>query len=347
LCCVGAATVSAIIPMGATAERSRLGAMAVFAFVASAFIYPIYAHWVWGGGWLSSLGRSSGLGHGVVDCAGSGVVHLTGGLLALVAAKTLGPRLGKYSLRGDVRPIPAHNMPLVVLGTSLLAMGWFSLTISSLLISGSGHASAMTVNVLLAGVSGGMAAYLHTRLRFGKPDLTMMCNGFLAGLVSISASGIYVGGRSALLIGLVASVLAIEGALLLERKLRIDDPIGAFAVHGLGGAWGLLAVGLFADGRAGDGLNGVLGPVKGMLAGNAGQLWASLVGIAANILWVVPLALAVFWIVGRFMAYRPAADDEIAGLDVPEIGMTGYMVETVHPSATRSSDLGSVSRGVR
>jgi Amt family ammonium transporter len=342
-----AGTVAATIPIGAVAERSKLSALVLFALATTAFIYPVFAHWVWGGGWLSSLGKNFGLGHGVVDCAGSGVVHMTGGLLALIAAKMVGPRLGKYSLRGDVRPIPAHNMPLVVLGTLVLASAWFALAVSASSLIGGVDVGTMAVNALLASAAGGMAAFLHTRLRFGKPDLSLMCNGLLAGLVAISASGALVGSGSAVLIGLVASVLAIEGALIIERKLKIDDPVGAFAVHGLGGAWGLLSVGIFANGVSGNGLHGVAGPVRGIFAGSAGQLGASLVGIVANVVWVVPLALVALAVVGRIVGNRPTADDEIAGLDVPELGMTGYVTEAVHASSTRSSDLGQGGRPAR
>ena len=341
------ATIAATVSIGAVAERSKLSSLAVFVLVTTALNYPVYAHWVWGGGWLSTLGKNHGLGHGVVDCAGSGVIHMTGGFLALVAAKMVGPRLGKYSLRGDVRPIPAHNMPLVVLGTLVLASAWFALAVSSSVLASGVHAGTMAVNALLASAAGGMAAFFHTRLRFGKPDLSMMCNGLLAGMVAISASGAFVGSGSAVLIGLLASAIAIEGALLAERKLRIDDPVGAFAVHGLGGAWGLLSVGIFADGRSGAGLGGVAGPVRGLFAGSAGQLGASVLGIVANLIWVVPVAAIALWVIGRVVGNRATSDDEIAGLDVPELGMTGYVTEAVHASGARSSDLGKPGRAAR
>jgi Amt family ammonium transporter len=263
---------------------------------------------------------------------------MTGGVIALVAAKTLGPRLGKYTLRGDVRPIPAHNMAMVVLGTLLFAAGWFGLACGSALMGVDRRVALMGMNVMLASSAGGLAAFVHTRMRFGKPDLSMTCNGLLAALVAISAPGALVGSVSAVVIGAVASFLAIEGALFIERKLRIDDPVGAAAVHGLGGAWGLLAVGLFANGRAGDGLNGVAGPVRGLLAGGGGQLAASIIGIVANILWVVPATVVTLWIAGRVTGNRATADDEIAGLDVPELGMTGYVSEAVHAGATRGGD---------
>lgn len=344
------ASVAATIPTGAAAERIRLVAVALLAFLTAAAIYPVYAHWVWGGGWLAALGKH-GLGHGVVDAGGAGVVHLTGGLLALVAAKWVGPRLGKYGLRGDVRPIPAHNMPLVVLGTLVLASGWFAVTASASLFSRAGQATSpvttTVVNTLLACAAGATMAYLHTRLRFGKPDLSMMCNGLLAGLVAISACGGFVGSTAAVVTGALGSLFAVEGALAVEKRLKIDDPTGAFSVHGLGGAWGLLALGLFADGRAGDGLNGVDGPVQGLVTGHAGQLGASLVGIVANLVWVLPVAAILLTIVGRVVAPRVTADDEIGGLDVPELGMTGYVTEAIHAGTTRGSEVGHGGRSSR
>jgi Amt family ammonium transporter len=334
------ASIVATIPSGAVAERWRLSSLVLTSLAVTAVIYPVYGNWLWGGGWLSSLGASFGLGHGVVDCAGSSVVHMTGGIIALVAAKMLGPRLGKYTLRGDVRPIPAHNMPMVVLGTLLLAAGWFGLVTGSALAGTEKRIALVVVNTLLASAAGGLSAFLHTRQRFGKPDLSMMCNGLLAGMVAISAPGAFVGSVSSVVIGAVASFLSIEGALFIERKLKVDDPVGAAAVHGLGGAWGLLAVGIFANGRAGNGLNGVAGPVKGLIVGSGGQLAASMIGIVANILWVFPATAFTLWLVGRVVGNRATADDEITGLDVPELGMTGYVNEAVHATATRSSDLG-------
>jgi Amt family ammonium transporter len=333
-------SIAATIPAGATAERWKLSAYGLFSLAIAAVIYPIYANWVWGGGWLAALGTNFGLGHGDVDFAGSGVVHLTGGVMALVAAKTLGPRLGKYTLRGEVRPIPAHNMPMVVLGTFILAFGWFGLSAALAPVDVDVHLALVAMNTILASASGGVSAYVHTRLRFGKPDVSMMCNGLLAGIVGISAASAFVSPGSAVLIGAIGSVLAIEGALFIERKLRIDDPVGAASVHGLGGAWGLLAVGIFANGRSGEGYNGVAGPVRGLLAGSGGQLLASLIGIAANILWVVPTSALALWLIGRIVGNRASADDEIAGLDVPELGMTGYVNEAIYASPTRSGDSG-------
>jgi Amt family ammonium transporter len=333
-------SIATTIPVGATAERWKLSAFVLFSLAIATVIYPIYAHWVWGGGWLSALGRNLGLGHGQVDFAGSSVVHMTGGVIALVAAKTLGPRLGKYTLRGEVRPIPAHNMPMVVLGTFILAFGWFGLSAGSAPAGSDIRIALVAMNTLLASAAGGFSAYLHTRVRFGKPDVSMMCNGLLAGIVGISAASAFVSPGASVLIGALASVIAIEGALFIERKLRIDDPVGAGAVHGLGGAWGLVAVGIFANGRSGDGWNGVAGPVRGLIAGSGGQLAASLIGIVANLVWVIPASTFALWCVARIVGTRVSADDEIAGLDVPELGMTGYVNEAIYASPGRSGESG-------
>jgi Amt family ammonium transporter len=333
-------SIATTIPAGATAERWRLSAFVLFSLAIATIIYPIYANWVWGGGWLSSLGRNLGLGHGQVDFAGSSVVHMTGGVIALVAAKVLGPRLGKYTPRGEVRPIPAHNIPMVVLGTFILAFGWMGLTVGSSSTGSDVRMALVAMNTLLASAAGGFSAYVHTRVRFGKPDVSMMCNGLLAGIVGIGAACAFVSPGASVLIGAIASVIAVEGALLIERKLRIDDPVGAGAVHGLAGAWGLVAVGIFANGRSGDGWNGVAGPVRGLLAGSGGQLAASLIGIAANLLWVIPASASALWCIGRIVGNRVGTDDEIAGLDVPELGMTGYVNEAIYASAARSGESG-------
>jgi Amt family ammonium transporter len=333
-------SIATTIPAGATAERWKLSAFVLFSMAIATVIYPIYANWVWGGGWLSALGRNLGLGHGQVDFAGSSVVHMTGGVIALVAAKMLGPRLGKYTLRGEVRPIPAHNMPMVVLGTFILAFGWFGLSAGSAPAGADVRIALVAMNTMLSSAAGGFSAYVHTRLRFGKPDVSMMCNGLLAGIVGVGAGCAFVSPGASVLIGAIASVIAIEGALFIERKLRIDDPVGAGAVHGLGGAWGLLAVGIFANGRSGDGWNGVDGPVRGLLAGSGGQLAASLVGIVANLLWVIPASAFALWCVGRIVGNRVGSDDEIAGLDVPELGMTGYVNEAIYASPPRSGEAG-------
>jgi Amt family ammonium transporter len=326
---------AATIPTGALAERWKFSSFVLFSFVVSTIIYPVYANWVWGGGWLSSLGRNFGLGHGHVDFAGSSVVHLTGGMLALVGAQTLGARHGKFGADGSVRAIPGHSAPMTVLGTFVLAFGWFGFNAGSTLAGTDSRLAVVAVNTMLASAGGAFAACLYTWRRFGKPDLSMMCNGMLAGLVAITAPCAFVSSASAVIIGAVGGVLVVVATLYVEHQLRIDDPVGAISVHGVNGLWGLLAVGLFADGSYGDGLNGVRGNVRGLLYGDASQLMAELVGIAANVLYVGTVALAAFKIIGRLVGNRVALLDEQMGLDVAELGLEGYPAQDEPSSFVR------------
>lgn len=312
------------IPTGTLAERWRFASFIVFSLAISTVIYPVYANWVWGGGFLSTLGKHFGLGHGHVDFAGSSVVHLTGGTIAAVTAKMLGPRYGKYGADGSVRPIVGHSMPLVVCGTFVLAFGWFGFNAGSTLSAHDTRSAIVAVNTMLSSAAGAMAACVYTGFRFGKPDLSMMCNGMLAGLVSITAPCAFVSSASALLIGAVAGVLVVVSTLFIEHTVRIDDPVGAISVHGVNGAWGVIALGLFADGSYGAGLNGVDGGVRGLFYGDPGQLVAGLIGIGMNV-WYVGLSAALcFRLCDKLVGNRPPIADEIAGLDVPELGMEGY-----------------------
>jgi Amt family ammonium transporter len=318
------------IPTGALAERWRFSAFMLFSFMSASVIYPVYANWVWGGGFLATLGKHFGLGHGHVDFAGSSVVHLTGGTIAAVAAKMLGPRHGKYGSDRSARPIVAHSMPLVVCGTFVLAFGWFGFNAGSTLSALDTRTAVVAVNTMLASAAGSVSACIFTGWRFGRPDLSMMCNGMLAGLVSITASCAFVTSFSALAIGAVAGVLVVMSTLFVEHNLRIDDPVGAISVHGANGMWGIIALGLFADGSYGSGYNGVEGGVRGLLFGDeGGQLLAGLTGIGCNLLYVGTSAALCFWLVGKLAGNRASLADEIAGLDVPELGMEGYSVEPV------------------
>jgi ammonium transporter, Amt family len=315
------------IPTGALSERWKFMAFIVFSFAVSTIIYPIYGNWVWGGGFLSTLGKNFGLGHGHVDFAGSSVVHMTGGGLALVCAKLLGPRRGKYGPKGEIYAIPAHNVPMVVTGTFILAFGWFGFNPGSTLAGMDTRFAIVAVNTMLASASGAFVAALYSRYKFGKPDVTWMCNGMLAGLVAITGPCAFVSSAVSLLIGAVAGVLVIEAATFVERVLRIDDPVGASSVHFVNGVWGIVALGLFADGTYGAGLNGVQGNVTGLFYGDGGQLIAELIGIAVNVAYVGTVGALVFTLVGLVIGNRVAPEDEIAGLDVAEMGMEGYTVE--------------------
>jgi Amt family ammonium transporter len=323
------------IPTGALAERWKFTSFVLFSFVISTLIYPVYGMWTWGGGWLSDLGASFGLGHGHVDFAGSSVVHLTGGVMALTLARMLGPRIGKYSADGRVNPIPAHNIPQVITGTFILAFGWFGFNAGSTLAGMDAQLAVVATNTMLASATGAFGAFVYVKLRYRKPDPTWLANGMLAGLVAITAPCAFVDSWAAMLIGLVSGVLVVVAATFIDQKLKIDDPVGAIAVHGVNGAWGIVALGLLANGRYGEGWNGVAGKVTGLFYGDAGQLYAELVGIAANLLWVAPVAAAAFWVIGKVVGNRVSAEDEVNGLDVPEMGLPGYSGDALpHPGST-------------
>jgi len=316
---------TATIPTGSMAERWKYSSFFVYGILVGTIIYPIYGNWVWGGGWLATLGANFGLGHGEVDFAGSSVVHLTGGVLALVGAKILGPRLGKYNKDGSANAIPGHNIPMAIVGTFILAFGWFGFNAGSTLAGTDLRLSVVAVNTMIASATGALASVLYMWLyKTKKPDPTMMINGMLAGLVAITAPCAFVGVGSAALIGLISGVLVIEAAIFIDQKLRIDDPVGAVAVHGVNGAWGVIALGLFADGSYGDGWNGVAGKVTGLFYGDASQLYAQLIGVGANILYVGALGWIIFKVLEKTIGNRVKPEDELVGLDIPEMGVEGY-----------------------
>src|SRR5207302_7936102 len=265
---------TATIPTGALAERWKFASFAVFSVFIGALIYPVFANWAWGGGWLSQLGKNFGLGHGYVDFAGSSVVHMVGGVTGLAGAMVLGPRLGKYNKDGTPNPIPGHNIPMAALGCFILAFGWFGFNPGSTLAGSDLRIAVVAVNTMLASASGAIFAMCYMWLKYGKPDPSMMVNGMLAGLVAITAPCAFVSSFWAFVIGAISGVLVCWAAVFIETVMRIDDPVGAIAVHGVNGAWGVLSLGLFSDGTYGDGFNGVEGTVRGLFYGGASQLAA-------------------------------------------------------------------------
>jgi Amt family ammonium transporter len=214
---------------------------------------------------------------------------------------------------------------MAVLGTFILCFGWFGFNPGSTLAATDHRFVIVALNTMLASASGAMCATLYAKLKFGKPDPTWMCNGMLAGLVAITAPCAFVSPTIALLIGAVSGFLVIAAALFVETTLKIDDPVGAIAVHGCNGIWGILALGLFANGTYGEGFNGVPGTVKGLFYGDSGQLVASLIGIGANVAYVGTMAGVSFLVIGKLLGNRVDPEIELAGLDVPEMGVDGYI----------------------
>jgi ammonium transporter, Amt family len=317
---------TATIPTGAMAERWKFSAFMIYGAFVGTIIYPVFGNWVWGGGWLAMLGKNFALGHGHVDFAGSSVVHMTGGVLALVGAWIIGPRIGKFNKDKSINAIPGHNLPMAVIGTFILAFGWFGFNPGSTLAGTDLRISVVAVNTMLASATGALAATLWMWwFRTRKPDPSMMCNGMLAGLVAITAPCGFVNAPIACLIGLVSGILVVESVFFVDRKLRIDDPVGAISVHGVNGAWGCLALGLFADGTYGDGWNGVSGTVKGLFYGDASQFAAQCVGVLSNIIFVAVIGYIVFKLIDVTIGNRTKPNDEIDGLDLPEMGAPGYV----------------------
>lgn len=245
--------------------------------------------------------------------------------MAFVGALILDPRIGKYNKNGTPNAIPGHNIPMAIVGTFILAFGWFGFNAGSTLAGGDLRLAVVAVNTMIASATGAFGATLYMWLfRTKKPDPTMMINGMLAGMVAVTAPCAFVGVGSAAIIGLIAGVLAIEAAFFIEKKLRVDDPVGAVAVHGVNGAWGVFALGLFADGTYGDGWNGVAGKVTGLFYGDASQFYAQTIGIVANIIFVGAIGYAMFKILEKTIGNRVPASDELMGLDIPEMGVEGY-----------------------
>ncbi|HEY6395591.1 MAG TPA: ammonium transporter, partial [Candidatus Binataceae bacterium] len=315
---------AATIPTGAMAERWKFSAFVFYGFFMSMFLYPLYGNWVWGGGWLSQLGVNFGLGHGHVDFAGSTVVHMTGGVTALAGAIMLGPRIGKFRRDGAIGALPGHNLPMAMIGTLVLAFGWFGFNTGSTLAASDTRIGLIAANTILASAGGALSALLYLWERYHKPDVAMACNGLLGGLVAITAPCAFVTPVAAVLIGIIAGLLVVWAVLSFERHFKIDDPVGAISVHGACGLWGALALGLFADGSYGDGWNGVAGPVRGLLYGDAGQFFAQLIGISANAIVIFALAWTFFTIVERTIGNRVLVEAEFTGLDALEMGSDAY-----------------------
>jgi len=343
---------AATIPTGSMAERLKFIGFVVMSLWVSMIIYPLVVGWIWGGGWLQNLGRSMGLGNGAVDFAGSGPVHMIGGAVALAGAIVLGPRIGKFNKDGSANTIPGHSISLGMLGTIILFFGWFGFNPGSSLGFVGGFknlAIIAAVNTLLAGAAGGCSA-MTTMWLFGpskKPDPGMSVNGILAGLVAITAPCAFVDGWAAVVIGLTAGVIVCWASVLLE-KLKIDDPVGAIPVHFFNGAFGVLCVGIFANGNPDTAAwNGVESPVTGLLYGGGTQIAAQALEVVAIFVTVFGLSFVFFKILAALKLLRVSPEVELGGLDIPEMGAEGYPKDwEPHPDHTKALPADRIPAGL-
>jgi len=320
---------AATIPTGSMAERLKFIGFVLMGLWVSMFIYPLAGGWVWGGGWLQNLGRSLGFGNGAVDFAGSGVVHMIGGAIALAGAIVIGPRIGKFNKDGSANTIPGHSVTLGILGTIILFFGWFGFNPgSSLGFVGAFRNLAViaAINTLMAGAAGGMSAMTYAWL-FGptkKPDAALSVNGVLAGLVAITAPCAFVDSWAAVVIGLIAGVLVCLAIAWLD-KWKIDDPVGAVPVHLFNGIWGVLAVGIFANGNPDTAAwNGVESAVTGLLYGGSTQIIAQVFEVVSIFVVVFGLTYLFFKLLASFNLLRVSSEVELTGLDMPEMGSLAY-----------------------
>lgn len=302
---------AATIVSGSMAERTKFTAYIAYSIIASAIIYPVSGHWVWGGGWLSKLG--------MFDFAGSTVVHSVGGWLAMVGALMVGPRIGKYAPDGTAKPIPGHNIPLGALGVFILWFGWFGFNAGSTMaaVSDIGHI-ASTTNI--AAATAAIGAMITSWIIVKKPDASLTMNGAVAGLVAITAPCAFVSIGSAAIIGLVAGVLVVLSIIFFDRVLRIDDPVGAISVHGVCGAWGTFALGLFAQdifapGTTGNGF---------FFGGGLKLLGVQSLGILSVFAWCLVTGFVMFYLIKKFTGLRVSRNEELRGLDIDEHGSEAY-----------------------
>ncbi len=318
------AATSVTIVSGAIAERPKFKTYLIYSAVVTAFIYPIYAHWIWGGGWLAAADFMVDLGggYGALDFAGSGVVHALGGLLALAACIVIGPRIGRYTKEGKPLPIPGHNLTIVMLGGFILWFGWFGFNAGSTLSGNQLVIAKICVTTVIAGAAGALSAVMISWKKAGTPDLGLAVNGMLGGLVGITAGCAWVEPWAALVIGLISGAIVCYGVWFLEKR-HIDDVVGAVSVHGFNGLWGLIALGLFADGTYG--VYTTDGPlVTGLLYGNAGFLAVQVISAVVLAIYAIGAGLALFYGLKKTVGLRVSPEEELQGLDISEHNISAY-----------------------
>jgi Amt family ammonium transporter len=307
---VFAATAATIIS-GAVSERTKFSAYLIYSIAVTAFIYPIFGSWVWGGGWLNDVGD------GFIDFAGSTVVHSVGGWAALAGAIVVGPRLGKFTAEKTPVAIPGHSITLAAMGVFILWFGWFGFNAGSTVSGNTGSIAIIAITTNLAAASGAVGALALSYILWKRFDASMTLNGVIGGLVAITAGTANMSPGMAVVTGLIGGFVVVAAVLFLERTLKVDDPVGAIAAHGFAGAWGTLAVGLFAS-EAYGGVNGLF------FGGGAGQLVTQFIGVAAAFLFVFPTSFIVFKVIDMTIGMRASDEDQIRGLDISEHEAAGY-----------------------
>lgn len=315
---------AALIPLAAGAERWRLRASLISTALLAGWTYPLFAHWVWGGGWLAELGMNYGLGRGFVDSGGSSTVQAVGGLTALSIAWILGPRRGKYSVDGIPAALPAHNVVLVLFGCLVALPGWIALnSAGAILFAGRDGTAVMlaAINTTLAASASGVTTAIVTSVRIGKPDASLVANGWIGGLAASSAACAFTPPAIGVIIGIVAGIIVPFAVEFFELSVVVDDPGGAICAHGVGGLWGVLAAGLFVGFSRPS-----AGTVSGSLSvtGNSGQLLAQVIGVATLLGFVLPLTYGLNWLLNRFYPQRVALEGELLGMDLHELGGSAY-----------------------
>ncbi len=310
---MGFAAAAATIVSGAVAERVKFRAYFIYAVFISTFVYPVVVSWVWGGGWLSNMSTP------FIDFAGSSVVHVTGGVAALIGALILGPRIGRFDEEGNSLPIPGHNLPLAILGVFILLIGWFGFNGGSLL-SADLQIGMIVALTAIGGATGGIGATIASWLTIKTPDVTLIGNGVLGGLVAVTAGVGNLSMFGAMIVGIIAGVIATNGVLLLDRN-RIDDPVGAVPVHLFCGLWGTIALGFLADP---DAVVGGLGPAGLLYGGGPSQLVSQLTGALAISVFVGSTVGIMFLVMRSLDILRVTPEVEAAGLDLAEHATPAY-----------------------